>query len=120
MLLSKHQPFLLFFYFQGIYLCLSCATEYEGKAEEGLVESRDVDLVDLSFTVSYKLKRKRFPGAGSALAVGGSGLAVGAEACHALDLAPLKSGIQQDLFAFALLNIDEGRAEPSVIVEIKV
>ena len=120
MLLSKHQPFLLFFYFQGIYLCLSCAPEYEGKAEEGLVKSRDVDLVDFSLSVAVQLEGERFPGAGSILVVGSRGLRIATEAYLALYLATVKFGIKQDLAALSARHEYEWRTKPNVLVKIKI
>ena len=85
-----------------------------------LVNGGDVDLVDLSLAVARQLEGNLFPRAGRTLAFGCRALAVNAEARNAFDLAAVKRGIQQNLFAFACRNVDKGRAQPYVVLKVEI
>ena len=87
-------------------LCL----KYEIGLEDRLIDSRNVYLVNSSYAVAAKLEGHLTPGAGRALAVGGSGLSVEAEADGTLDLAAFKFGVKQDLFTFTAGDEDKGGA----------
>ena len=90
---------------------MSFGSEYQVDRVVRLVNGRDVDLVDPSLAVTRQLEGNLCPRAGRALAFGCRTLAVNAEARNAFDLAAVKCGIQQNLFAFTCRNVDKGGAQ---------
>ena len=87
---------------------MSLCSENQACAEEGLIERRNVDLVNFSLTVAYQLERNSFPRAGRALAIGAGGFSVATEAYLSDYFATIYLRIKKDPRAFSARNEDEG------------
>ena len=84
---------------KGIDPCVSFGLKDQIGLEKGLIDGGDVDFVKSSLPVSDELEGNLRPRAGRALAIGGRGFTVRAEAHNTFCLAALKCGVQQDLLA---------------------